>query len=131
MESIFDLAGRRIGMDKCPKCESTLNNDEKASGKCFSCGATFESILPKDNSSEHNYDDGNENGIAKAIKIMASIILILGSIGSFAMAINYGKSNFSFEDFIVPETVTIVSGFIFLGLGEVVALLQSINNKLR
>lgn len=117
-------------MDKCPKCGCMLNNDEKASGKCFSCGETFESILPKDTISEDNYND-DENSIAKAIKIMASIVLILGSIGSFAVSINYGKSDFSFEDFIVPETVTIVSGFIFLGLGEVITLLQAIKNKLR
>ncbi|MBO5174136.1 MAG: hypothetical protein J6B84_03260 [Eubacterium sp.] len=116
-------------MDKCPKCGCMLNNDEKASGKCFSCGETFESILAKDTTSEDNYND-DENSIAKAIKIMASIVLILGSIGSFAVSINYGKSNFSFEDFIVPETVTIVSGFIFLGFGEVITLLQAIKNKL-
>lgn len=36
-------------MDICPNCKSKLNIDEKASGKCFSCGTTFESSLPKDN----------------------------------------------------------------------------------
>ncbi len=34
-------------MDICPNCKSKLNIDEKASGRCFSCGATFESSLPK------------------------------------------------------------------------------------
>ena len=48
-------------MNQCPKCKSILNNDEKASGKCFSCGATFESNLPQNTISEINY---NENTIA-------------------------------------------------------------------
>ena len=36
-------------METCPNCKSKLNIDEKSSGKCFSCGATFESSLSKDN----------------------------------------------------------------------------------
>lgn len=41
-------------MDICPKCKSKLNVDEKASGKCFSCGTTFESSLPNVNRA-YNY----------------------------------------------------------------------------
>ena len=84
-------------MNQCPKCKSILNNDEKASGKCFSCGATFESNLPQNTISE----------------------------------INYGKNEFSFVSFIIPETVTIISGVIFLGFSEVIKLLQEISNKLK
>ena len=32
----------------CPKCKTLLNNDEKASGKCFNCGASFSSVLPEE-----------------------------------------------------------------------------------
>lgn len=80
-------------MNQCPKCKSILNNDEKASGKCFSCGATFESNLPQNTISEINY---NENTIAKMIKVIAIAILILGTIGSFASSFHdvYGKMNF-------------------------------------
>ena len=35
-------------MDVCPNCKSKLNIDEKASGKCFFCGISIESSLPKD-----------------------------------------------------------------------------------
>lgn len=117
-------------MNQCPKCKSILNNDEKASGKCFSCGATFESNLPQNTISEINY---NENTIAKMIKVIAITILILGTIGSFASSFHdvYGKNEFSFASFIIPETVTIISGVIFLGFSEVIKLLQEISNKLK
>lgn len=29
----------------CPKCKTLLNNDEKASGKCFNCGASFSIVI--------------------------------------------------------------------------------------
>ena len=82
-------------MNQCPKCKSILNNDEKASGKCFSCGATFESNLPQNTIPEINY---NENTIAKRIKVIAIAMLILGTIGSFASSFHdvYGKNEFSF-----------------------------------
>ncbi|PWL68936.1 MAG: hypothetical protein DBY27_05750 [Clostridiaceae bacterium] len=117
-------------MNQCPKCKSILNNDEKASGKCFSCGATFESNLPQNTILETNY---NENTIAKIIKVVAIVILVLGTIGSFASSFHdvYGKNEFSFASFIIPETVTIISGVIFLGFSEVIKLLQEISNKLK
>ena len=40
-------------MDICPNCKSKLNIDEQASGKCFTCGATFESSLPKDDKQQN------------------------------------------------------------------------------
>ena len=117
-------------MNQCPECTSILNNDEKSSGKCFSCGATFESNLPQNTISEINY---NENTIAKMIKVIAIAILILGTIGSFASSFHdvYGKNEFSFAGFIIAETVTIISGVIFLGFSEVIKLLQEISNKLK
>ena len=117
-------------MNQCPKCKSILNNDDKASGKCFSCGATFESNLPQNTIPEINY---NENTIAKIIKVIAIAMLILGTIGSFASSFHdvYGKNEFFFACFIIPETVTIISGIIFLGFSEVIKLLHEISNKLK
>lgn len=129
-----DIINKNIGgtqnMNQCPKCKNVLNNDEKASGKCFLCGATFESNLPQNTIKENNY---NKNTIAKIIKTIAIVILILGTIGSFASSFHdvYGRKEFSFASFIIPETVTIISGIVFLGLGEVINLLQEINNKLK
>lgn len=34
-------------MDICPNCKSKLNIDEKSSGRCFSCGTTFEATQSK------------------------------------------------------------------------------------
>lgn len=118
-------------MNQCPKCNSTLNIDEKASGKCFSCGATFESILPQNKAITANIY--TENSIGKAIKIIGIIILIVGTIGSFATSFHnvYGQTAFSFASFIIPETVTVVSGIVFLGFGEIIRLLQEISNKLK
>lgn len=42
----------------------------------------------------------------------------------------YGRKEFSFASFIIPETVTIISGIVFLGLGEVINLLQRKNQML-
>lgn len=36
----------------------------------------------------------------------------------------YWRKEFSFASFIIPETVTIISGIVFFGLGEVINLLQ-------
>lgn len=36
----------------------------------------------------------------------------------------YGRSEFSFISFIVPETVVVISGILFLGFSEVIKLLQ-------
>lgn len=42
----------------------------------------------------------------------------------------YGRKEFSFASFIIPETVTIISGIVFLGLSEVINLLQRKNQML-
>lgn len=116
-------------MNQCPKCKSILNMDEKASGKCFTCGATFESNLPQNTNKNIYY---NENTIAKILKILSIVILVLGTISSFATSFHevYGRSEFSFISFLIPETVVIISGIVFLGFSEVIRLLQDISNKL-
>ena len=116
-------------MNQCPKCKSILNMDEKASGKCFTCGATFKSNLSQNINEDISY---NENIIAKVLKIMSIAILILGTIGSFNTSFHdeYGRSEFSFTTFLIPETVVIISGIVFLGFSEIIKLLQDVNNKL-
>ena len=53
-------------------------------------------------------------------------------MGSFAASFHdvYGRSEFSFATFLIPETVVVISGILFLGFSEVIKLLQEINNKL-
>lgn len=130
-------------MDICPKCKATLNNDEKASGKCFSCGAFFaEAATVIDNKRKTDFTESsisdalkmcrvnspeNRNSIAKAIKICAIIILVSGTIGALASAAVLEKLLY----FIWFEAGIIVSGLIFLGFSEIIQILDDIKNKLK
>ena len=114
----------------CPKCKTLLNNDEKASGKCFNCGATFSSSLPEPKKETSTYND--ENTIGGILKAIGILILIIGTIGSFIIAGGDGhRYEFSLFRFIVPEIATTVSGMMFLGFSEIIRLLQDIKNKLK
>lgn len=120
-------------MNQCPKCKSILNNDEKASGKCFNCGASFSSVLPEDKKSTQTTDTvSNENIIGGILKAIGILILIAGTIGSIAIAGGDGyRYEFSFVRFIIPEVGMIVGGMMFLGFSEIIRLLQDIKNKLK
>lgn len=110
-------------MEKCPNCKAPLNIDEKASGKCFSCGASFETELTTQLNDQH-YIAASHNSIAKVLKVCGIIIFILGTIGSI-----YYISTSSILMFIVLEASTIVSGLLFLGFSEIIQLLEDIKNK--
>ena len=111
-------------MNKCPNCGKILSEDEKVLYKCISCGTKFESSLPKENS--------KDNTVAKAIKICGIIIIILGTILSFIVAGGTGrKYEFSLLQFLTPETISIVSGLVFIGFSEIIQLLEDIKNKLK
>ena len=117
-------------METCPNCKSKLNIDEKSSGKCFSCGATFESSLSKENK-QLNYSS-YDNTVAKLIKICGFAIIILGTILSFIIAGGNGyKYEFSFMRFLTPELFSIISGLLFIGFSEIIQLLEDIKNKLK
>ncbi len=117
-------------MEICPNCKSKLNIDEKSSGKCFSCGATFESSLPKEN--KEVYYDFSDNTIAKLIKTCGVLIIIIGTILSFIIAGGDGyKYTFSFIRFLTPELTCIISGLLFIGVSEIIQLLEDIKNKLK
>ena len=131
---IYQKIARGMYMETCPNCKSKLNGDEKASGSCFSCGALFESVLPKD-TKQHNYnfsddvisDSVNENSVAKTIRICGILIIILGTISSFLIA----GDDFSFALFLTSEIISIVGGLFFVGFSEIIRLLESIKNKLK
>lgn len=117
-------------MDQCPNCNSMLNGDEKAAGRCFSCGAAFESDLSKNTTFNSDYSG---NKIGKMLKILGIAIFVIGTIGSFILSLHevYGKYEFSFVGFIIPEMAIIIGGAMFLGLSEIIQLLQDIKNKLK
>lgn len=117
-------------MDICPNCKSKLNIDEKSSGRCFSCGTTFEFSLT--NGDKQYYHQSFNNTIAKTIKICGIIIIILGTILSLIIAGGNGrKYEFSLLLFITPEAISIISGLLFIGFSEIIQLLEDIKNKLK
>lgn len=62
-------------MEICPNCKSKLNIDEKSSGRCFSCGATFESSLP--NYKNTCFKNNIKNNLCKFLIGIFSILSIL------------------------------------------------------
>ena len=115
-------------MDKCPKCGNVLNNDEKACGKCFSCDATFDSNLPKDNQNPYY----SKNTVSSIIKYIGITIIVLGTIYSFVIANDREyRYHFNLLLFVVPEFISIISGILFIGFSEVIQLLDDIKNKLK
>lgn len=113
----------------CPKCKTLLNNDEKASGKCFNCGATFSSTLPEPKGNSSVFANSRENTIGGILKAIGILVMVFGTIASIYSATQgYG---FEFDKFILPEIGSIVSGMMFLGFSEIIQLLQDIKNKLK
>ena len=114
-------------MENCPKCNEKLNIDEKLSGRCFSCGATFSSPLPKDDKKSVPYISANatDNTVAKIIKVLGIVIIILGTIGNIIM----NHDHFSLSAFLEMELSCAVSGMFFVGLAEIIKLLEEIKNK--
>lgn len=116
-------------METCPNCELKLNIDEKSSGRCFSCGTTFESSLSKTDK-QVNYIS-SDNIVAKLIKFCGIAIIIIGTILSFIIAGGDGyKCEFSFIRFLTPEILSIISGLLFIGFSEIIQLLEDIKTKL-
>lgn len=121
-------------METCPKCQSMLNGDEKASGRCFSCGTIFESVLPED-AKQYDYnlsgdvisDSVSENSVAKIIKISGILIIILGTILSFFLV----SEGFSVVLFLTSEIISIINGLFLIGFSEIIKLLENIKNKLK
>ena len=107
-------------MDKCPNCGKLLTEDEKILYKCMTCK---QQIKVKQNYIEFN------NTIAKLIKIFGIIIIIIGTILSFAIA-NNNSNEFSLISFIIYETIIFISGLLFVGISEIIQLLQDIKNKI-
>ncbi len=113
-------------MNTCPKCGSSLNNDEKASGKCFTCDAIFESNLDP----LWYTAKPNKNVISVAVKVCGIIIIIAGIILGFISANTGGNEyEFSLTVFIFPVMVNCISGIVLLGLSEIIQLLDDIKNK--
>lgn len=119
--------------EKCPECGKELNEDERKSGRCSNCGMpisnmTYSSLeqktVPQVTSKEEK-----ENDIGKILKIIGGCIILVGFVSAFLLAKNdYG--DVSFILFMIYFCVGLVSGTLIIGFGEVITLLDSINNKM-
>lgn len=112
-----------MNMNNCPKCNATLNNDEKASGKCFSCGATFQTDWTK-KIDQIPTNVSNKNKIADAIKIIGIILLFVCSIGNACIWIPDNAIAFFIAEFIIVVFVLLLIGF-----SEIIKLLEEIKNN--
>lgn len=121
----------------CPKCGKNLSDDETINGKCYGCGATFAKIAP-DNFQNMRYQDlqskqqiSNKSSVGEAIKIIGKLIAIVGIIASVFCAASIGEyGGNGLIIFILGAIVSIVSAIFIYGFGEIICLLQSINQKL-
>ena len=107
-------------MDKCPNCGKLLTEDEKILYKCMTCKQQIKI--------KQHYVSFN-NTIAKSIKIFGIIIIIIGTVLSFIIA-NNNSYGFSLIHFFISEILIAISGLLFIGISEIIQLLQDIKNKM-
>ena len=74
-----------------------------------------------------------KNKIAKAIRVTAIILIILGAIGSFVLAATaidvLGKTEFSFSILLQSLMVTALGGLLLIGFSEVIELINTIKGN--
>lgn len=134
---------------KCPSCGKGLDNgDEKIFYKCSSCenivkgnldyfvaedienipSDTAESVAPSSNSDENN-SLNDVNTVGSILNFLGAAILIFGTMGSFAMSGGNGRHyEFTFSVFALCEFATILSGFMVIGMAQIIQLLHEIRN---
>lgn len=134
------------GAAECPMCGSEISNSVT---ECPHCGyplynASTTAIPPNDiltpaDAEPNNVIDNNEeissntqNTIASILNFIGASILIFGTMGAFAIASESGRHNdFSFSVFVIYEFATILSGFIVIGMAQIIQLLHEINRNLK
>lgn len=112
-------------MDICPNCKSKLNIDEKYSGKCFSCGTTFESLLPKENK-QYNYS-GHINKCPNCGKILSEDEKILYKCISCGTKFKSFSSKIILSDNAVAKAIKIC-GIIIIVLGTILSFIVAGGN---
>lgn len=83
---------------------------------------SFKKIVQNVNNTNEN--ESNENGIGKALKVIGILIIIAGFITGFATVEDNGPA-VMFICFVSG----FISGILFMGIGEIIALLQKIVDK--
>lgn len=99
---------------KCSECGKELTAEEQKVGACSSCGK----VIKVDATPAPSPDDMYETFIGKALKIVGIIIIIGGCI------LSYGTS-------FLYCAVSIISGLLIAGVGEIINLLYTICKKMK
>lgn len=129
----------------CKRCGKELTQEMIKANLCWACGDIIDESSAVDNEisnttveeevnneTNENYDSNNSNLIGSILQFLGILILILGTIGSFILADDGSYYNsFIFSQFVIYEFATILSGFVVIGLAQIVQLLHRINNKLK
>ncbi|MEQ3232418.1 hypothetical protein [Fusicatenibacter saccharivorans] len=110
---------------KCTECGKELTAEEQSQGTCSSCGKKIETPATS-NTSEEIYT----TLVGQSLKIVGIIVLVGGFIGSFLI----GKDSYgylSYGTFFLYCAVSIISGLLIAGVGEIINLLYTICKKMK
>ncbi|MCD8239752.1 MAG: hypothetical protein LUC92_10560 [Clostridiales bacterium] len=75
--------------------------------------------------------------MGRTLKQLGAVVILGGTLISLCTAANApdglfsGQYEFSLLMFFTYELVSLAGGFLFIGMGEIIGLLDSINNALR
>lgn len=128
----------------CKKCGKELTQEMIKANLCWSCGDIIDKsavngeisdIVTEEEINDEVYENNNSNNsnlIGTILQFLGVLILILGTIGSFILADDGSRYNsFVISQFAIYEFATILSGFVVIGLAQIIQLLHKINNKLK
>ena len=129
------IAKNRMSI-KCPNCGKLLTEMELTQGKCFSCGLLFErstlspevEIDSSDNNINNNDSNGYSNGVGATLHVIGVIVIIVGFIAGMVAGNDSYKAGGLI--FLMYLSISVVTGMLIYGIGEIIQLLQSINDKL-
>lgn len=121
-------------MKFCENCHIQFSDDNTF---CTNCGSSLYQIQPQQSPKEF-IQQGKENKTAKTLHTVGVLVIVFGIIGFFIMggifpSITYDYSYYSGYDIdetynwaltIVSFVVCFISGICFIGLSEIIKLLQ-------
>lgn len=114
---------------KCKKCSKKISEEEAKSynGYCENCYKEFEMVQPKikKHGSNIKNDYDNYNVVARIIKVISIIIVLIGFIYGAIMS-----EDWETEKLVLPIIIgSIVFSVFIYGYGEIIQLLEDIKNK--
>lgn len=108
---------------ECPNCGKKLDINDKASCKCRSCGHYLNKPSNQSSQSNQKSDTKSSNTISAVLGACGIIIIIVGIICSIII------SYLGFIYLLLALFVSVVTGLFFLGMAEIIQLLDDIKHK--